>query len=105
MYCRANSRFASIDSRVSSGLPTISPPTTNMPLRGRGSIASMLALPVRGAPFRPACLARAVARRFLGARPQERQGGVDDVLDAEEDVAKPGAPHQRREPCPVLGDW
>ena len=48
----------------------------------------MDALPVASA------LARAAVLR---ARLEERQVLVEDVLDAEEDIAESGAPHQRRE--------
>ena len=41
---RAKFRFAAIDSRVSSGFPTIKPPTTNMPLRRMASTAASVAL-------------------------------------------------------------
>ena len=45
---RANDRFAATDSRVSSGLPTISPPTTSIPCLCRMAIASSVAFPFRG---------------------------------------------------------
>src|SRR6186713_337096 len=76
-YCLANSRFVSIDSRVSSGLPTIRPPTTNRPCRWRCSMASMVALP----PLRPS------PRRAFFARA----------------LTKSSALHQRRERLAMLG--
>ena len=88
-YFRANVRLASIDSRVSSGLPTMSPPTTNMPCRCRMSIARHRRVADRAG--------RLAASAVLGARLQERQVVLEDVLDAEEHVAEPGPPHQRRQ--------
>ena len=94
-YRRANARFASIDSRVSSGLPTISPPTTKSPCRCRCPIAAIDALPTVRPSARCAFLADALRKaRSVGQH----------VLDAEEHVAEPGAPHQRRERGAVLGE-
>ena len=89
------SRLASIDSRVSSGLPTIRPPTTNMPWRCRCSIASMVALPTVRPCSRCAFFARAL---------QEREVVVEDVLDAEEHVAEAGARISGASVAPCCGD-
>ena len=89
----ANSRFVSIDSRVSSGLPTMRPPTTNRPCRWRWSMASMVAFPrILSAP----------APGVFRSRLQEIEIAFEDVLDPEKDVAESGALHQRRKRRPVL---
>ena len=87
-YRFANARLASIDARVSSGLPTMMPPTT----REAGAVERVDRLDRRVAD-----LPSAFALRVLRRRAQEREVFVEDVLDAEEDVAKARLPHQRRQ--------
>ena len=86
MYRLANSRFATTDSRRSSGLPTIRPPTTTKTVTAKH-------VPPRRGPcwYEPVGSQTAV----LGARLQEHQIVVENVLDAEKDITKSGAPHQR----------
>ena len=81
--------------RVSSGFPTMSPPTTNMPWRCSTSIAAIVVF------CRAASLPR---RRVLGRRLQKREVVFEDVLDAEEHVAEAGPAHQRRQRLAVLRD-
>jgi len=41
---------------------------------------------------------------ILGARPKKLEIVLKDVFDAEEDVSKSGAPHERGESFSVIGD-
>ena len=84
-----------IDSRVSSGLPTISPPTTYILFLCRCSMARSVALPV----LRPAS-----RNSFLAAAFKNCKIILENVLDAKEHVAKTGLPHQRRQGFAVHRD-
>ena len=92
---RANARLAATPSRVSSGLPTIRPPTTSRPLRCSTSTACGR---------RVADAAAVLAQAVLGARLQERQVVLEDVLDAEKDIPEAGLLHQRPERLAMRGD-
>ena len=87
-YCRANARFAAIDSRRVVGV------ADDQAADDEHAVAVQDVDRVeRRVAVAPPVLVPAVLR----ARLQEREILVEDVLDAEEHVAESGLPHQRRQ--------
>src|SRR5688572_15350888 len=91
---RAKFRFAAIDSGVSSGLPTMRPPTISRPCRCSTSMASSVAF-VRPSP--------AVLRLFFAPALRKLEILFQHVLDPEKHVAEAGLLHERREGGAVTG--